>query len=262
MKIAVISGGFDPLHSGHLSYVEAAASYGDKLIVCLNSDDWLIKKKGKYFLPFSERQLIVKGLKFVDEVISFEDDDIGSCINGLISIKKKYPNDQILFCNGGDRKKENIPEMSVGGIDFQFSVGGDEKMNSSSWILKSWSFESETRVWGKFFNLHQDNNIKVKELIVEPGKGMSFQKHFFRQEIWLISKGKCLINYSKDDPKNKQEIILEKHDYFIVNIEDWHQITNPYNVPCHIIEIQYGTKTQEDDIERLYYFDENKKNNN
>ena len=59
MKIAVISGGFDPLHSGHLSYLEAAALHGDKLIVCLNSDAWLIKKKGNYFLPFSERQLIV-----------------------------------------------------------------------------------------------------------------------------------------------------------------------------------------------------------
>ena len=82
MKISVISGGFDPLHSGHLSYLEAAASYGDKLFVCLNSDEWLVQKKGKYFLPFKERQLIVQGLKFVDEVIAFEDDDQGSCING------------------------------------------------------------------------------------------------------------------------------------------------------------------------------------
>jgi cytidyltransferase-like protein len=257
MKIAVISGGFDPLHSGHLSYLEAAASYGDKLIVCLNSDAWLIKKKGKYFLPFLERQLIVKGLKYVDEVVEFEDDDKGSCINGLIDLKTKYPNDQIIFCNGGDRNKANIPEMSVPGIDFQFSVGGDQKMNSSSWILKEWSLESEERIWGKFFNLHQDNNVKVKELIVDPGKGMSFQKHFFRSEIWLVSKGKCLINFSEKDPKNKQEITLNTHDHLIVGVENWHQITNPFDVPCHIIEIQYGDKTIEEDIERLYYFDNN-----
>ncbi len=256
MKIAVISGGFDPLHSGHLSYLKAAASLGDKLIVCLNSDEWLIKKKGKYFLPFIERKLLIENLKFVDKVIAFEDDENGSCINGLIDLKKTHPNDQIIFCNGGDRNQKNIPEMKVKDINFQFSVGGDDKKNSSSSILKDWSLESEERIWGKFFNLHKDNNIKVKELIVSPGKGMSFQKHYFRREIWLVSKGKCLVNFSKNDPNKKKEIILNKHDHLFVGLEDWHQITNPYDVPCHIIEIQYGSKTEEDDIERLYYFDE------
>lgn len=256
MKISVISGGFDPLHSGHLSYLEAAASYGDKLFVCLNSDEWLIQKKGKFFLPFKERQLIVQGLKFVDEVIAFEDDDQGSCINGLIDIKKQFPNDEIVFCNGGDRNKENIPEMSISGIDFQFSVGGDEKMNSSSWILKDWSLESEKRVWGEYFNLHQDKNVKVKELIVRPNKGMSFQRHFFRNEIWLVSQGSCTVKHSNDNPDHFEEIKLNKHDYFIVNKESWHQIINLNEEPCHIIEIQYGKKTEEDDIERLYYFDE------
>jgi len=256
MKIAVISGGFDPLHSGHLSYIEAAAEYGDKLIVCLNSDEWLIQKKGKYFLPFIERQQIVKGLKFVDEVISFQDDNYGSCINGLIDIKKQYPDDKIIFCNGGDRNKENIPEMSLEGIEFYFSVGGDEKINSSSWILKDWMLESEERVWGKYFNLHQDKNVKVKELIVSPNKGMSFQRHFFRNEIWLVSRGSCSVRFSNDNPNNYEEITLNQHDYFFVNKESWHQIINLNELPCHIIEIQYGKKTEEDDIERLYYYDE------
>jgi len=253
MKISVISGGFDPIHSGHLSYLEAAASYGDKLVVCLNSDDWLIQKKGKYFLPFSERQLIVKGLKFVDEVIAFEDDDHGSCINGLEHIKSQHPNNQIIFCNGGDRNKKNIPEMSVDGIDFQFSVGGDKKMNSSSLILKDWSLQSEERVWGKYFNLFHDKNVKVKELIVYPNQGMSFQRHFYRNEIWLVSRGSCNVRFSKDNPDNHEEIILNKHDYFIVNQESWHQIINSNEAPCHIIEIQYGQKTEENDIERLCY---------
>ena len=73
MKISVISGGFDPIHSGHLSYLEAAASYGDKLVVCLNSDDWLIQKKGKYFLKFQshiEDVLITKEKKYVDSIYS------------------------------------------------------------------------------------------------------------------------------------------------------------------------------------------------
>ena len=60
MKIAVVSGGFDPIHSGHIAYLKSAAKYADKLIVCLNSDEWLMKKKGQYFLPFTERKLIFK----------------------------------------------------------------------------------------------------------------------------------------------------------------------------------------------------------
>ena len=62
MKIVVVSGGFDPIHSGHIAYLEEAKKLGDKLIVALNSDDWLIKKKGKFFMPFAEREIILKNL--------------------------------------------------------------------------------------------------------------------------------------------------------------------------------------------------------
>ena len=82
MKIIVVSGGFDPIHSGHIAYFKAARSYGDKLIIALNSDAWLEKKKGKAFMPFNERKIIIENLTFVDEVIDFEDDDLGSCIKG------------------------------------------------------------------------------------------------------------------------------------------------------------------------------------
>ena len=76
------------------------------------------EKKGKFFLQFKERKNILENLKFVDEVIGFEDDEQGSCKNGLIKIQEKYPKDKIIFCNGGDRSKENIPEMSLQGIEF------------------------------------------------------------------------------------------------------------------------------------------------
>ena len=92
-------------------------------------------------------------------------------------IKNKYPKDEIIFCNGGDRTDENIPEMSIDDIEFVFGVGGEDKLNSSSWILKNWQGDSEERVWGKFFNLYQDQKIKLKELIVDAGKGMSLQRH-------------------------------------------------------------------------------------
>ena len=255
MKVIVVSGGFDPLHSGHISYFEDAKSYGDKLIVALNSDKWLEKKKGKSFMPFSERKSIIENLKFVDKVIDFKDDDIGSCIHALEKVKELHKEDDIYFANGGDRDKENIPEMSVDGINFLFGVGGDDKKNSSSWILKKWQYYFEKRIWGAFFNLFESDDVKVKELIVDPGKGMSFQKHFKRSEIWLVSKGSCVVNYSKDDPDNRSDIQLNKFDHYIVPVGEWHQITNPFDVPCHLIEIQYGEACIEEDIERTDYYD-------
>tara|TARA_B100001057_G_scaffold83127_1_gene78760 strand:+ start:898 stop:1341 length:444 start_codon:yes stop_codon:yes gene_type:complete len=138
MKVVVVSGGFDPVHSGHIFYLLEAKKFGDRLIVALNSDEWLIKKKGKEFMPFEERKIILENLICVDQVIDFEDDDLGSCINALKSIKKMFPNDEIIFANGGDRNKENIPEMTEEGIQFLFGIGGNFKRNSSSSILDEW----------------------------------------------------------------------------------------------------------------------------
>ena len=256
MKISVVSGGFDPIHSGHISYLKGAKSHGEILIVALNSDNWLINKKGQNFLSFKERRIILESLKFVDEVIDFADDERGSCINALKDLKKRFPTDEIIFCNGGDRTNENIPEMEIDGISFQFSVGGEDKLNSSSIILKNWKYLKEKRRWGTFYELFQDKNIKLKELVVDPKQGMSFQRHFFRNELWFISSGSCEVNYSKSLEDEAQTIILKKNDYFHINVEDWHQITNPNDVECKIIEIQYGDKTEEDDIERLYYYEQ------
>mgnify|MGYP001403259533 FL=1 len=141
MKIAVVSGGFDPIHSGHIDYLSEAKENADYLIVALNSDHWLSKKKGKPFMEFSERKQILESIKYVDEVIDFDDTD-GSCINALEKIKATYLDASIFFCNGGDRSEENIPEKNVEGIKFIFGVGGTNKKNSSSWILKNWQYDS------------------------------------------------------------------------------------------------------------------------
>ena len=254
MKIIIVSGGFDPIHSGHIAYFKSARSYGDKLVVALNSDSWLESKKGKFFMPFNERKAIIESISYVDEVIDFEDDEIGSCIHALEKAKTLFPNDKLFFANGGDRNDGNIPEMSVDGIEFLFSVGGDDKKNSSSWILKNWQYYHEVRLWGSFYNLFEEEQVKVKELIVDPGKGMSFQKHFKRSEIWMVSKGSCVVNYSKNDPNNKKNIQLNKFDHYLVPVGDWHQITNPFDEACHLIEIQYGDECSEDDIQRTEYF--------
>lgn len=255
MKVVLVSGGFDPIHSGHIAYLKEAKSMGDRLIVALNSDDWLKNKKGKFFMPFKERKIILSNIRFVDEVIAFEDDEAGSCKNALEKIKLDYPNEEILFCNGGDRNEQNIPEMEVKGVSFHFGVGGKDKKNSSSWILKNFEYPSEKRVWGKFFNLFEDKNLKLKELIISPNNGMSFQRHFHRNEIWFVSKGSCVVNFSEKDAENFESINLKKEEVFHVQKKAWHQITNPFDEPCHIIEIQYGEKAEENDIERLRYYD-------
>src|SRR6056300_514128 len=131
IKIAVVSGGFDPLHSGHINLLESAAAYGDKLVVLLNSDEWLTRKKGRPFLPFDERATIIERLNMVSNVYSVDDKD-NSVTKGLIQIKEAFGHDNdYVFCNGGDRGKDNIPEMQVDGYEFKFSVGGDFKANSS-----------------------------------------------------------------------------------------------------------------------------------
>ena len=254
MKIIIVSGGFDPLHSGHIAYFKSAKKLGDHLVVALNSDKWLVNKKSKFFMPFKERKTIIENLSCVDSVIDFNDDALGSATNALIKVKEMYPNDHIVFANGGDRNQGNIPEMSVDGVEFIFSVGGDDKKNSSSWILRKWQYYFEERVWGSFYNLFEGEDVKVKELVVGPGKGMSFQKHFKRHEIWLVSKGSCVVNYSKDTPDNRQSVTLNKFDKYIVPLGEWHQITNPFNDTCHLIEIQYGEEVVEDDIERIDYY--------
>ena len=258
MKISVVSGGFDPIHSGHISYLQSAKEISDYLIVALNSDNWLINKKKRVFMSLDERKNILTNIECVDEVITFDDDAAGSCINALEKIKAKYPDETIIFCNGGDRTKKNIPEMIVKDIEFKFGVGGDDKKNSSSWLLKNWNYGSENRVWGSFYNLYDSKEVKVKELVVNPNKGMSYQRHNQRSEIWLVIKGSCKVNYSDGNPELKETIVLNKFDRFIVKKGQWHQITNPFKENCHLIELQYGDFVVEEDIERLSFYKEKK----
>ena len=137
-KLAVVSGGFDPIHEGHVAMIDAAQDacphVFDNVVVGLNSDEWLINKKGYYFMNWNERQAVISCIKNVRRVVGFDDSD-GTAIDLLNKLKKMYPNHEIVFLNGGDRTVENIPEMSVEDITFQFGIGGENKANSSSDIV-------------------------------------------------------------------------------------------------------------------------------
>ena len=96
MKIVLVTGGFDPVHSGHLAYFKAARTLGDWLVVGLNSDAWLTRKKGRPFMPIQERLALVGNLGMVDEVIVYNDDDGSSC-DAIRLLRLSYPDADIVF---------------------------------------------------------------------------------------------------------------------------------------------------------------------
>jgi cytidyltransferase-like protein len=249
MKIVLVTGGFDPLHSGHIEYFKEAKTLGDKLIVGLNSDSWLERKKGRAFMPGYERVSIIENLKMVDGVILFNDDD-NSATEAIKNVQQLYPNDQIIFANGGDRNAVNIPEMLIPDVLFKFGIGGTNKVNSSSWILEEWKAPKTERTWGYYRVLHEVSGTKVKELTINPGKSLSLQRHKFRQEYWHVTSGKCAVEQRMPGGYVLPTIELSKHGQLAVPLNDWHRIYNPFDEPCKIVEIQYGTLCDESDIER------------
>lgn len=251
MKIVLITGGFDPLHSGHIAYFKAAKTLGDMLIVGLNSDDWLVRKKGAAFMPWNERLCIINNLSMVDEVYTFDDDD-GSAKHFIQQARAHYPDAELVFANGGDRTKDNIPEMDVidSNLSFVFGVGGEDKKNSSSWILQEWKAPKTERQWGYYRVLHEVPGLKVKELTVNPGCSLSMQRHGLRAEYWIVSEGQATVNRATPLDFELPPALLEKHDQLHVAIQEWHQLTNPYEHPLKIVEIQYGEQCIEEDIER------------
>jgi cytidyltransferase-like protein len=243
-RVVLVTGGFDPLHSGHIEYFKAAKALGNILVVGVNSDAWLTRKKGRAFMPSAERIAIIQNLKVVDHCILFNDDD-GSAREAICNVKMLYPNSQIIFANGGDRTQNNIPEMTETDVEFAFGVGGEDKINSSSWILEEWKSPKTIRPWGYYRVLHDVSGAKVKELTINPSKSLSLQRHQHRSEYWLVTEGKCTVVNGESTTEQ-----LYRHDTFKVPSGEWHQLSNPYSEPCRIVELQYGARCSEDDIER------------
>jgi D-beta-D-heptose 7-phosphate kinase/D-beta-D-heptose 1-phosphate adenosyltransferase len=254
MKIVLATGGFDPIHSGHIAYLKAAKELGDILIVGLNSDEWLERKKGKAFMPWNERLTIVNNLQMVDEVFTFMDDD-DTAINFIKQVRAHYPTEDLIFANGGDRTVDNVPEMVVDDVEFVFGIGGDNKKNSSSWLLEDWKAPKTIRNWGYYRVLHEDSTggnpkTKVKELTLDPGKSISLQRHKFRREYWIVTSGTATIEI-EGQPRT-----LGIHDDIEIPIGWWHRLSNKTTLPLRIVEIQSGMKCDEADIERAPHKDD------
>ena len=252
-QIVLVTGGFDPIHSGHIAYFQEARKIGDLLIVGINSDSWLARKKGSAFMQTSERKNIIENLKMVDEVILFDDED-DSAKDAIRMVRRIYPIDKIIFANGGDRTEKNIPEMDVEdeNLDFVFGIGGQHKINSSSIILQDWKASKTNRQWGYYRVLHTEREeVKVKELTVAPRKKLSMQRHKYRAEHWFIVDGKATVYTFNNSPVYKLIGEFKKHEILNLPRTQWHMLTNETDQPLKIIEIQYGDRCTEEDIERM-----------
>jgi len=253
-KVVLVTGGFDPLHSGHIEYFKAAKKLGDKLVVGVNSDDWLTRKKGRPFMPIAERVAIIKELACVDQVISFDDGDDSAC--GAIFKTMSTNSGKVIFANGGDRTNTTTPEYKIYGdhpqVEFAFGVGGDNKINSSSWILDEWKTQKTERDWGywRVLDHKPEKGYKVKELVIYPGKSLSDQRHFKRSEHWHVLEGIVLMQTEWEGRKEQRYLEPGNIIGYEVGNQVWHKASNPEEVNAHILEIQWGEECIEEDIER------------
>lgn len=134
--IVAVSGGFDPLHVGHVRMFQEAKKLGDELVVILNNDNWLIKKKGFVFMSQKERKEVIEAIRGVDEVVLTNHVKNTNDRSICRELQKIRPH---IFANGGDRTHDNIPEVVMCnkiGCKMVFNVGRGGKVQSSSWLTK------------------------------------------------------------------------------------------------------------------------------
>ncbi len=186
MKTVAVSGGFDPLHIGHLKMFKEARLLGDRLVVILNCDAWLMRKKGYVFMPAIQRAAIIGSLACVDEVYIHESDD--DDVSG--ALEKLRPD---VFANGGDRHANNIPEYKVCeelNIEMAFNIGGGKIESSSDMVQRAVIQENhEERPWGSFTVLNKQRKWWVKIIDIKPGGRLSLQRHEKRAEFWICVEG-------------------------------------------------------------------------
>ena len=246
---ALLSGGFDPVHIGHLAMIKEASDLASEVIILLNSDKWLTRKKGKPFMVETQRAPILQEFTSVSEVIIQKDDDDDSSNNAIIEFHKDHKDKSICYCNGGDRSQENKIRESIIckdlGINLEFGIGGIHKLESSSNLTKNHLSDVEKRPWGNFHIIAKGKGYQIKEINIAPGKKQSLQRHKHRSEYWQIISGKGMV-YLEDS-----KCILEENDNIFIPKGDLHRMENTEDYLLTLIEVQIGDEISEEDIERL-----------
>ncbi len=221
-KRIALSGGFDPVHPGHIAMIEEAQKYGEVHLI-VNSDAWLVRKKGFFFQPWHDRKKVLEA--YTPHIHEVDDSD-GTVCEALARIKPDF------FGNGGDRVKTNTPELTLCeelGIEPVFELGGGKYSSSSAINGKQ---RVETR-WGRYDVILDMPNLKVKMLHIDAGKSLSLQRHSERSEFFFMPNGEVRVNLPGV----------------------WHTLTAPPDEPLSLLEVQVG-QIHEHDIERVGEDDE------
>ena len=247
-NFALVSGGFDPVHVGHLRMFQDAKKLADEVIVLLNNDDWLVKKKGKPFMSQNQRKEILEEFKSISEVIIQTSSEPSSSL-AIEDFVKKNTNKSICYCNGGDRSNiENIRESEVCKklkVNLEFGIGGENKIESSSDLTKNYLGNIEKRPWGNYHIIARNLGYQIKEIKVSVNSKLSLQKHQNRAEFWQIIKGNCKVTVGE------KEYELEDNNNIYIPKDTIHRIENTGNQELIFVEIQLGKDIKEEDIVRI-----------
>ena len=247
-NFALVSGGFDPVHVGHLRMFQDAKRIADKVILLLNNDEWLTKKKGKPFMNQNQRKEILEEFKSISEVIIQTSSEPSSNL-AIEEFVKKNPDKSICYCNGGDRNNiKNIRETEICkklNVNLEFGIGGEKKIESSSDLTKNYLGEIEKRPWGNYHIIAKNLGYQIKEIRVSKNSKLSLQKHKNRAEFWQIIRGNCIVTVGEENYN------LEDNNNIYIPKDTFHRIENTGNQELVFIEIQLGIDIKEEDIVRI-----------
>lgn len=248
IRWVAVSGGFDPIHVGHVRMLKAARKLGDKLVVIVNNDNWLKNKKGFVFMPEKERVELLGAFPFVDKVVvtSHKSKAVDRSVSYELARLKPA-----IFANGGDRGKGNVPEEEVCkkfGIKMRYNVGRGGKVQSSSWMIKDAArgIRRSVRPWGEFYQWDEGKGWNLKTLTIKPGKRLSLQYHHHREEWWMLVEGDA--QYTVEHKGKHSSGNLKKGEFFKVLKGMTHRLSSRKG--GSVIEIAFGN-FNENDIVRL-----------
>ena len=236
----IISGGFDPIHIGHLRMIQESSKLASRLIVIVNSDKFLIEKKGYAFMPIEERIEIIMGFSEVYKAVESIDDDLTVCK----TLERLAAEENIkCFANGGDRKNEaDIPETKICkkyNIDMEFNVGGGKIQSSSSLV----SGEID-KPWGSYRTFEKGEGYLLKRITVLPDEILSLQAHKHRAEHWFVVEGEATVECDRETKT------VEQYESFFIPLGSKHRLSNLSRNLLKVVEVQIGDTLSEEDIIR------------